>query len=607
MSSRLLTNKAKEDLSISEIKKLCVISGNIEAEIESNDKTPSWDGVLFLYKKIELDEDVLPNNKKENLLKKINIQLKAIQVKKFSGKKIKFSMDVSDLRNYYNNEGVILFVVEIIDVYKIKVYYRNLLPLDLKDMLNEIDRENIKRKKKKNSNNQLTKSVELYELLHGENTFEKIVDSFYRNINKQTKNLVDKQIRLNKKAKKFSIDIGHINNEYDLFDRRAYAYQVETLKNSNTDILVPCIDNLKFEELNSTDIVDIIINNKIYSNNKYTLIFNKNGYKIIINEALYLYLKDEKFELSDPTGTIDSYLETLKMLIDVIKFKNVTMKIGGTSIKAKIHNFDLKEKQITKKISFFTNLKKLFEILKLKQEDFLLEVMSSEDYDTLEELINIFVKNKKNLKLNGDNYLRFAKIDIGNKKILLYKLTSGDNVNFFNVFDNECKIIIEQKKINMKYSPYVLLRSEDMECVNFDMDKANIDIKNYEKTIEYMNCVIFYILELIRYYDKIHNEKCLTKALELLNWIGDTEPFDINKINKLQIMKRLRDLNIDEIIELVSIKNKNLEDITIQCAVNILLEKFEDAKNNMSDMNEESLKEFKLYPIYTLYSKKSNV
>ncbi|MCC0731212.1 hypothetical protein KGF36_11970 [Clostridioides sp. ZZV14-6009] len=600
MSSRLLTNKAKEDLSISEIKKLCVISGNIEAEIESNDKTPSWDGVLFLYKKIELDEDVLPNNKKENLLKKINIQLKAIQVKKFSGKKIKFSMDVSDLRNYYNNEGVILFVVEIIDVYKIKVYYRNLLPLDLKDMLNEIDRENIKRKKKKNSNNQLTKSVELYELLHGENTFEKIVDSFYRNINKQTKNLVDKQIRLNKKAKKISIDIGHINNEYDLFDRRPYAYQVETLKNSNTDIVVPCIDNLKFEELNSTDIVDIIINNKIYSNNKYTLIFNKNGYKIIINEVLYLYLKDEKFELSDPTGTIDSYLEALKMLLDIIKSKNVTMKIGGTSIKAKIHNFDLKEKQITKRISLFTNLKKLFEILKLKQEDFLLEVIPNEDYDTLEELINIFVKKKKNLKLNGDNYLIFVKIDIGNKKILLYKLTSGDNVNFFNVFDNECKIFIEQKKINMKYSPYVLLRSEDMECVNFDMDKANIDIKNYEKTIEYMNCVIFYILELIRYYDKTHNEKCLTKALELLDWIGDTEPFDINKINKLQIMKRLRDLNIDEIIELVNIKNKNPEDITIQCAVNILLEKFEEAEDNMKNLKEDILEEFKSYPIYNL-------
>ncbi|MDI0267826.1 hypothetical protein QIW52_17690 [Clostridioides difficile] len=600
MSSRLLANKAKEDLSISEIKKLCVISGNIEAEIESNDKTPSWDGVLFLYKKIELDEDVLPNNKKENLLKKINTQLKAIQVKKFSGKKIKFSMDVSDLRNYYNNEGVILFVVEIIDVYKLKVYYRNLLPLDLKDILNEIDRENIKRKKRKNPNNQLTKSVELYELPHGENTFEKIVDSFYRNINKQTKNLVDKQIRLNKKAKKFSIDIGHINNEYDLFDRRAYAYQVETLKNSNTDILVPCIDNLKFEELNSTDIVDIIINNKIYSNNKYTLIFNKNGYKIIINEVLYLYLKDEKFELSDPTGTIDSYLETLKMLIDVIKFKNVTMKIGGTSIKAKIHNFDLKEKQITKKISFFANLKKLFEILKLKQEDFLLEVISSEDYDTLEELINIFVKKKRNLKLNGDNYLRFAKINIGNKKILLYKLTSGDNVNFFNVFDNECKILIEQKKINMKYSPYVLLRSEDMECVNFDMDKANIDIKNYEKITEYINCVIFYILELIRYYDKIHNEKCLSKALELLNWIGDTEPFNINKINKYQIIKRLRDLNIDEIIELVNIKNKNLEDITIQCAVNILLEKFEEAEDNMKNMKEDILEEFKSYPIYNL-------
>lgn len=45
------------------------------------------------------------------------------------------------------------------------------------------------------------------------------------------------------------------------------------------------------------------------------------------------------------------------------------------------------------------------------------------------------------------------------------------------------------------------------------------------------------------------------------------------------------------------------EDITIQCAVNILIEKFEEARNNISDMNEELLKEYKLYLIYNLYSK----
>lgn len=603
MGNVLLSNKAKEELSISEIKKLCAISGNIESEIESNDKTPSWDGVLFLYKKIEFNEGVIPSNKKENLLKKINIQLKAIQVKKFSGKKRKFSMDISDLRNYYNNEGVILFVVEIIDVYKMKVYYRNLLPLDLKDILNEIDRENIKRKKKKNFDNQLTKSVELYELLYNENTFEKIVNSFYRNINKQTIDLVEKQIKLDNKAKKFLIDIGHINNEYDLFDRRPYAYQVETLKNSNTDILVPCIDNLKFAELNSEDITDIVIKDKVYHNNKYKLIFNKEGYKIIINEVIVLYLSKEKFEVNEPVGIIDDYLKTLNMLLDIIKYNIVIIKIGKNSITLKIENTTLKEKQLVKSISFFDNLKKLFEILGLRQDDFPLEEISDEDYSTLNALIDMFVKKKKVKKEKENKSSGFVHINVSNKNILLYQLESENHWNLVNIFDKEVEITIKQGDVEIICSPYIILESYNMNSVNFDVDKANIYIKKYKKTPEYTTNVILYILELIKYYDKKNNEDFLIKALELLEWIEDEEHSDINKINKYQIIKRLRSFNMHEVIDLVDIKNKNSEDIAIQCAVNILIEKFEEAGNNMSDMNEELLKEFKLYPIYNLYDK----
>ena len=51
MGTSKISNIHKENLSIAEIQKLCAIAGNIEANIQSNDKTPSWDGELFLYEK----------------------------------------------------------------------------------------------------------------------------------------------------------------------------------------------------------------------------------------------------------------------------------------------------------------------------------------------------------------------------------------------------------------------------------------------------------------------------------------------------------------------------------------------------------------------------
>ncbi|HDF2783000.1 TPA: hypothetical protein PC473_003823 [Clostridioides difficile] len=116
-----------------------------------------------------------------------------------------------------------------------------------------------------------------------------------------------------------------------------------------------------------------------------------------------------------------------------------------------------------------------------------------------------------------------------------------------------------------------------------------------------------YILELIKYYDKILIKEYLIEALELLEWIENEVDVDINKINKYQIIKRIRNFSIDEILDLDNIKRKNSKDIMIQCAINILIEKYEEAKNNMNNMSKELLNKFKLYPIYNLYDKKTKV
>ncbi|HBF1427734.1 TPA: hypothetical protein KNR82_000195 [Clostridioides difficile] len=159
----------------------------------------------------------------------------------------------------------------------------------------------------------------------------------------------------------------------------------------------------------------------------------------------------------------------------------------------------------------------------------------------------------------------------------------------------------------MQCSPYILLNYNDMDSINFDVSKATINIKKYKKTPEYTDRVMSYILELIKYYDKILIKEYLIEALELLEWIENEVDVDINKINKYQIIKRIRNFSIDEILDLDNIKRKNSKDIMIQCAINILIEKYEEAKNNMNNMSKELLNKFKLYPIYNLYDKKTKV
>ncbi|MCC0662489.1 hypothetical protein [Clostridioides sp. ZZV15-6597] len=612
MRTSKIANTHKENLSVAEIQKLCAIAGNIEANIQSNDKTPSWDGELFLYKKNKIEKENCLDNKKENLLKKINIQLKANEVKKLSGKKRTFSMNVSDLRNYYNNEGVILFVVEIESVNKMKVYCRNLLPVDLINILNEIDR---------NKKNQLTKSVELYELRFENNHFERIVNSFYRNINKQTKNLVDKQIELSERDKEISIDIAEIDNRYDLFNRGVYAYK--PLKHEDLDTIdLPCVNKLYLKELNTKAIVDIFIKNNIYKNNEYILTLNKNNHKITINNFIVIYIYrilDEKlinksidinFTIKEPSGTVDSHLNNLKMLLDIFKYKKVLIKEFST--KDELIDLDLKtmpceENDLIENILFFEDFKNLLDILEIKQENFLLDNMSHEDYGKINTLINIFINNKTIKRKNMSKDSGFTYMKINEKKIILYKIETDNSWNLINIFDEKNKLTITQKEGDMQCSPYILLNYNDMDSINFDVNKATINIKKYKKTPEYTDRVMSYILELIKYYDKVLIKEYLIEALELLEWIENEIDVDINKINKYQIVKRIRNFSIDEILDLDNIKRKNSKDIMIQCAINILIEKSEEAKNNMNNMSKELLNKFKLYPIYNLYDKKSKV
>ena len=121
METKKLSNSMIEMISTGAIERLCMETERIKTNIIKNNTTPSWDGELFFYK----TGAALNDFKKDDLIKKIQIQIKGTQVEHFSENTLKFKMDVSDLRNYYKNEGTLVFVVEIINKNNYKVFYND--------------------------------------------------------------------------------------------------------------------------------------------------------------------------------------------------------------------------------------------------------------------------------------------------------------------------------------------------------------------------------------------------------------------------------------------------------------------------------------------------
>ena len=95
--------------------------------INEGDKEPSWDGNIYIYE-----------NEKKNKkgIKKVPVQVKGKVRKNISSKKMpKFSVSFTDLDNWLNDGGIILFVVLLDESGTQKmIYYSALLPVLIRNL-----------------------------------------------------------------------------------------------------------------------------------------------------------------------------------------------------------------------------------------------------------------------------------------------------------------------------------------------------------------------------------------------------------------------------------------------------------------------------------------
>ncbi len=107
-------------------------------------------------------------------------------------------------------------------------------------------------------------------------------------------------------------------------------------------------------------------------------------------------------------------------------------------------------------------------------------------------------------------------------------------------------------------------------------------------------------VEILSAYDTTKRERYYNLAKKISYKLMDVSPEEAYlKINKLQLIKRKRNLTEDELQELESIE-ENTDDKKVICATNILLENKRKAKRELKEMSDEDRELFMTYPIYNL-------
>lgn len=570
-----------EEIAVQRVKREILKYDCLKDYINSNDKTPMWDGEIYIYKE---------NSKykaNEDFRGKISVQVKGHKVNKIKSGNSKYSIDVEYLRAYQKDKkGVLLFVIEMTDSENTQIYYANLLPVDLKEILERV------------KENQKTVSIDIRPIKEkSPSSMKMICLNFLRNSNEQM-NIEIKNIDEIDKVNKIEFTVvGEEKYLEDyLFNNDIYSYAFDEVTNKKY-----ALPKLKEIQKYQTNKVDVKIKDKLYYS-QITIVKNREEEYILYGKSTKIYLDRNKinFKLK---GNLYERINDAQFIIDLLKNREIIEKNKKIFLPVNIGKIQ-KEKYIellTQDLNYLNKMKNLFEKFNIKFE---------KDLDTLDEksLTNLKRFAKLNdgilidgLKESGIHFIEIAGYCIAffvsvdsNKKVEVY--------NYFNDLSEKMRVFyLDKDKNQISISPYINLTTENLisfSNINIDIMKKSFDSPEYsEETCLRYN---LWLLELIKAYDESNEQKWLEFAEYLIDKILEFSNSPSYRINKLQIIKRIRNLSQEEKDELYEIK-ENEKDNMIQCGIAILLENSSDFERYFNKL--ENKEEFEKYPIYNLIKK----
>lgn len=595
-----MDSKAIETLSVNEVRNSIVISDFLDQFIPDNDKEPSWDGFVYVYNK--------KGKKKSDLRGRVPVQVKGTQKNDFTKASITHPVCVTDLKNYLSDGGIIYFVVYVSkDGTTKKIYYATLSVVKLKLII-------------KDSNNQKTKNVQFKEFPTKNSAKANIFINFFEDMKSQTSFATKELFKLEDLERLETVtgisipftSFGYTQEEAlkAILENEVHVYA--NIQGSNIPHPVDAVPlSIKVTQYIQEN---VRVGNRIFYEGYTSRMSSKKNVKTIGHS--FSIVTDVKTNIVNinyrPAPMLKERVKDLDFFLNVISEQVVWLgekKLSLLPLKDKLSDEETEGSR--RALEYYTKMMKVLDVLNVRQDINLTKLTDQERRD-FHSLITAFIEGKPVSDLNPD-LPEICKVCIGDVNMMLLFKKDREikgTYEIYDFFNSGIAISYEDEKGKLlRTSPYSVLGKEGyIEISNVDYHSI---LPSYQMAL-IENKDIFEVanndlLNMILAFDEGNNRNnsLLEAAKELAEWILKEDesalPNEVKTLNYLQIIRRQREFNDEEIEKVLEIIESGSAEKVWLVAAHLLLGNQAAAKINYEKLDSETQEAFKTYPIYCFF------
>ena len=599
-----------ERLATSAVEQAVSRTNRLEPFFNSGEKEPSFDGAVFIY-----DND--QGNKKN--MKRVPVQIKGKGVQSEPALTTKYPVSIVDLDNYMHNGGVMFFVVHIDKSTGVtnQIYYSALLPFKIKELLES------------KKDNRKTISVCLDQFPTSANDMTALFLNFYADAKRQTSYAgMDfpsiEELQKNGQIESLVSSYTSADGQFEINDlprvlpgKEIYTYAI--VKGYSALIPVRRCAQIKQFSIKCVHDIPVSVDGTVYYESiekeitADKIILRVGSSVTIAAPNIDSYSGDtQDIEISisvSLSGTLMQRIKAIEFLMAAFETKN--FELGD--IKFPI-NFSGKEQEklppdrYKSLLSGYKRVVTFLERLHVKK-DLPLDGFTEEDYKILNLLVGA-IEDGISVKNIAKGLFSVVNIGFGglNLKILCERQEDG-NYKLWDYFDKHVEVCVhDDKGMSIPASQYSIMKADDfLFADNLYLPRVIEDFKGIrlqQFIAENGNLVM---LEMLKAYDKVPTAELLDAAKQMCTWLETARQFladEMMLINKLQIVRRERDLTFSEKFELSKVASAS-QKAAYRIGAFILLDEQREAELLLSDMSQEERDNFMSFPIFRFYTKSS--